>query len=142
MPQFARLLDDHANLIQICEALLRTISEPIAQPAVAMRQLSDLAARLNDHLAVEEGLLADARQSGSTEFMPLAVRRGETFCNLVTDWVNYLRDWPERRVQEDWAGFAGDTLDIIRRLIMQIEFENDAVRVVAHLHNKLDQRLG
>lgn len=130
MTQLARLIDDHADLIEISGALLSTVSAPTPKPNEALSQLRNLSAKLDAHLAIEEEMLADARRSGTKAFFPLAAQKREVFCQLVADWVAYLRSWPDARVQEDWAGFSRCTLDILHRLVAQIEVENEAVRVV------------
>lgn len=131
MTQLARLLNDHANLIEIAETLLGIVSEPIAHPTEAMSQLGMLSKALDDHLTYEHAMLAQARQTGVKEFLPLAAQKGDAFYKLVTDWVAYLAAWPETQVRSDWSGFTRDTLSIIRRLVTQIEMENEAVRLVA-----------
>ena len=136
MTQLARLIDDHANLIEIADSLLSIVSGRKAKPDEAMSQLGLLSATLDAHLAIEDAMLVEAKRTGTKAFLPLAAQKREVFCQLVSDWVTYLRSWPAAKVYEDWNGFSRDTLDILRRLVMQIEVENEAVRMVATREQK------
>ena len=137
MTHLARLVDDHANLIEIADSLLEIVSSGSPQPDEARNWLEILSVTLNEHLVMEDAMLAEATRTGTQAFLPLAAQKRDVFCRLVSDWSAYLRSWPDARVREDWAGFSRDTMDILRRLVVQIEVENEAMRMVARKAQKV-----
>lgn len=130
MAELARLLADHKKLMEASESLLDTVSSPDSAPERAHAQLRDLALSIDAHLRLEHEMIRLAESLGAATFIPLSVHKGEVFNQLVGDWVGYLNSWPETDVRRDWAGFCAETLPIVRRVMVQIEDENRAVRTI------------
>ena len=95
-----------------------------ADAGVMRKQLSNLAGKVNFHLAMEDKALYPRLMQQDAEANKMALRFQKEMGGLAGVFVEYTNKWPLAAIKSDPAGFANETRKVFGALAQRIEREN------------------
>lgn len=125
-----RMMDEHARLTALANALMRAAS--VASAADVRALITDLNRELVDHLAVEDSeVYPHLLTAGDTAQREAAQIAMGDFDRLAAAWCNFVEDWTADEIEGDRELFVEACKTILSALAARTRIENDILYPLA-----------
>lgn len=129
---YRQLMGEHEAIEESARSLLADLDDDRLGCAELATQLDELARTIEDHIEVEEGVVAGVDPNRLAGPWAAAWRDslGE-FDRLKADWLTFLDTWDRSAIARDRAGFRRAAEPILGRLRERLQIETQAFYATA-----------
>jgi len=126
MATIQHLHEEHAHLVRIVGQLSECIGRPAPPPTVELFAVRrELNATLIGHLKAEDWILYPTLlASDDPEIAATARQFLDEMGGLAATFLAYADRWSANAIERDWAGYCGESHEIIEALTERITREN------------------
>ena len=126
MSDFAKLRQDHADLVMMVRQLTHWIDQPAPPPQLEMFELRrQITATLIGHLKTEDWVLYPIlMNSGDAAVAETGRTFNEEMTGIASAYSDYASRWHAAAIETDWVGYCAETRAIIDALMNRITREN------------------
>ena len=126
MSEFAKLRQDHADLVRMVRQLEEMTGEPSPPPQLELFDLRrQITSTLIAHLKAEDWVLYPRLMASGDASVAAAGRAfNDEMTGLASAYSDYAARWGATAIDADWAGYCAETRGIIEALMTRITREN------------------
>lgn len=126
MSDFAKLRQDHADLVKMVRKLGEWIEQPSPPPQLELFELRrEITSTLIAHLKAEDSVLYPRLMASNDSAVAEAGRAfNEEMTGLAGAYSDYAGRWGATAIEADWPGYCAETRGIIDALMNRITREN------------------
>jgi hypothetical protein len=126
MSDYAKLRQDHADLVRMVRTLEEVIGEPSPPPQLELFELRrQITSTLIAHLKTEDWVLYPRLMASGDATVADAGRAfNEEMTGIASAYSDYASRWGATAIDADWAGYCAETRAIIDALMTRITREN------------------
>lgn len=129
---YKQLITEHEAIEAAANGLLAEIDSARTTSAQLAQQLDNRAVAVEEHVAVEAGVVSAFEKTHLTGPWIEAWQEGlGAFECLKADWTRFLGAWDEANICDDRAGFGADAHVIFGRLKDRVQLETSAFYATA-----------
>ncbi len=126
MSDFAKLRQDHAELVRMARQLTEFIGQPSPPPQLELFELRrQMTSTLIAHLKAEDWVLYPRLMASNDSSVAEAGRAfNAEMTGIAGAYSDYASRWGATAIEADWPGYCAETRGIIEALMNRITREN------------------